>query len=371
MVVSVKTCWVLALAIVATAGPAWPQLRFASEATQSRCKKYLKIPLPAEAGSYPAPKRWPDCKSYKSYSGLGRRADYDAARKCAWQERLAQLAGLEPRFSVASVFGGSAMLTVLYANGEGVKQNIPLAERFACEAEGAPAEISIRLEDLESRGKAGEKKSKFDFCNDITSGFMEGFCAAYGSELADEKRADQIQNLPTSMNNDQRRIFNQLVKLEQAYARAHADGEIDTSGTARAMYQVDAEDSLRDDFLAALELFEQKRSLPQASQADYRRADDQLNAVYLSTISEAEIHKKEYGAVQPEGIREAERAWLRYRDLFVAFAQSRYPQISKEGWLTLLTRDRTTVLDGSFCDMDAVEGKCAWKGDTWKPRPLP
>lgn len=263
------------------------------------------------------------------------------------------------------------MLTVLYANGEGVKQNLPLAERFACEAGGAPAEISIRLEDLESREKPTTNRTEFDFCNDITSGFMEGFCAAYGSELADQKRADHILGLSTSMGDDQRRAFDQLVEAEKTYARAHADGEIDTSGTARAMYQIDAEDSLRDDFIAALQSFAEKKDLPRGSAADYRESDDQLNAVYRSTIAEAEIHKTEYGAVQPEGIRNAERAWLHYRDLFVKFAHLQYANVPEDAWLTLSTRDRIAVLDGSFCDMDSVEGKCAPQGDRWKPSPLP
>jgi uncharacterized protein YecT (DUF1311 family) len=342
-----------------------------SDDSDAICKEYLQTPLPAEAQNLPAPEAWPDCDSYKAYSGLGRKVDYEAARKCAWRERLAQNAELEPRYTVGSVFGGSAMLTVLYANGEGVERNLPLAERFACEAGGAQAEIAIRLKDLASRVTPQTKGARFDFCDDITSGFMEGFCAAYSSELSDQKRGGELKAMSERMTEIQRQAFDDLLRAENAYARAHGSGEIDTSGTARAMYETDAEDSLLADFSAAMRQFEQGKSLPVGTAAEFQNADAKLNAAYKSVMSNASTHKQEYGAVQPEGIRDAERAWLHYRDLFVAFAQLRYPKVPKDAWLTLLTRDRTAVLDGSFCDMDAVEGKCAWQGDTWKPSPLP
>jgi uncharacterized protein YecT (DUF1311 family) len=166
----------------------------------------------------------------------------------------------------------------------------------------------------------------------------------------------------------QRDAFAVADRAEEAYAQAHARGEIDLSGTARAMFQIDAEQSLRDDFLAAVESFE-KGSLPVEQAA--AEADERLNTTYRKTMSEADKHKTEYGAVQPDGIRGAERAWLRYRDAWLAFAKQHYPAVSAEAWLTLLSNDRTTVLDGSFCDMDAEDGPCAQKGDAWKPFPLP
>ncbi len=347
------------------------QLEDSDKATQAKCTDYLKTPLPAEALTVSAPKAWPTCDSMKSYSGIGRKVDFETARKCAWSERLAQQSGLEPRYTEESVFGGSAMLTVLYANGEGVPRNIPLAIRFACEAGGAPAEIAIRVGHLESLGTTAAKSGPaFDFCDDITSGFMEGFCAAYGSEIEDQKRAASLDALTALFTPAQGTAFKTLRRFEKEYARAHAKGEIDLSGSARAMYQIDAEGTLRDDFFAAIEQFEIGK-YPGGSKAQYADADVRLNLIYRKTLSDAEAHKNDYGAIQPEGIREAERAWLKYRDAWVAFAKLRYPAVPAEAWLALLTDDRTSILDGSFCDMDAVDGPCAQKGDTWKPSPLP
>jgi hypothetical protein len=263
------------------------------------------------------------------------------------------------------------MLAVLYSNGEGVQKNLPLALRFACEAGGAPGEIALRIEDIESRFSTPDpRKKKFQYCDDITSGFMEGFCAENSSELAEQKRAQVLHEIAVAMNQAQRQAFDELDKANRAYARAHANGEIDLSGTARAMFQIDAEDSLRDDFVAALQLFEGSH-LPGGSGQGYLETDQRLNATYRRTIDDAEAHKTEYGAVQPEGIRDTERAWLKYRDGWVKFAQLRYPGVSAKAWLTLLTNDRISVLNGSFCDMDAMDGPCAQQGDTWKPSPLP
>ncbi len=361
----------LALLALASAINLPAQLADAGTETQAKCAQYLKTALPPEATKATSPKTWPDCNSYKLHAGIGTKINYVAARECAWSERLAAQKGIEPQYTDASVFGGPAMLTVLYANGEGVEKSIPLALRFACEADGAPAEISIRIQHLESmNAKTPADHTKFSFCDDITSGFMEGFCAAYVSELADQERSATLGPISARMSPSQREAFDKLVKGEEAYAHAHADGEIDLSGTARAMFQIDAEQTLRDDFLAALKSFEEGK-YPTGSANEYEDADAQLNSAYRKAISDAEEHKKEYGAVQPDGIRDTEREWLKYRDSWVAFARLRYPTVPAEAWLTLLTSDRTSILDGSFCDMDAEDGPCAQKGNTWKPSPLP
>jgi len=261
------------------------------------------------------------------------------------------------------------MLTVLYANGEGIGRSIPLASRFACEAGGAPAEIALRLKHLDSLN-ADAGRTAFGFCDDITSGFMEGFCAAYDSEIEDQDRTAFLDSFAASSAEPQRTAFASLREREEAYARAHGRGEVDLSGTARAMFQIDAEDSLRDDFIAALKLFETGK-YPDASKAQYEEADARLNFAYRKALSDAEEHKGDYGAVQAEGIRDSERAWLRYRDAWVEFARLRYPSVAAEAWLVLLTNDRASVLDGSFCDIDAMEGPCAQNSDAWKPSPLP
>lgn len=348
------------------------QLKDANPETQAACSGAFKTQLPPEAVQQAVRKAWPTCSSYKLYSGVGSSADFSAARKCAWKERSASEAGLEPRYTAASVFGGSAMLTMLYANGQGVERNYALAIRFACEAGGAPAEINLRIQHLKKmRSEPSETGAKFNFCDDITSGFMEGFCASYASEIEGQKRDARLRRIIGEFTPDQKTAFGILNKAQEAYGKAHAQGEIDLSGTARAMYQIDAEETLRENFIAALEAFETGRVPAGGSAEEFRTADAKLNSAYRVKVSDAEQHKSEYGAVQPEGIQEAERAWLKYREAWIQFAKFRYPGVSSEAWLTLLSNDRTSVLDGSLCDMDNTEGPCSQGDDTWKPSPLP
>jgi hypothetical protein len=345
--------------------PLWGQLADAGPETRAKCEQYLRTPLPKEADHVPTPKKWPSCASYKLYSGIETHVDYVAARSCAWSERLATKAGLEPRFTIGSVFGGAAMLTQIYANGEGVEKNIPLALRFTCEAEGAPAEISIRVESLETlRDNPAKQSDKFAFCDATTSGFMMGFCTAYGSELAEQKRKQQLAELSQNWTVPQLIAFRSLVQAEEAYASAHARGEVDLSGTARAMYEIEEEDGVRDNFLEALKAYE-KGALPRPSGSAVE-SDKTLNQEYKKAIAEAEAHKDDYGALQPEGIRGAERTWIKYRDAWAAFVKIRYPSVSESAWIQLLSDDRVLVLTGKCCGSDPDD-----KDAAKNPRPLP
>src|SRR5438132_323567 len=101
------------------------------------CKQVEKTPFPE--GDKPTEKEklsLGDCDTEALYYGIGLKADPVAARKCAFT----QLGG-----DLDTVFGGTAILMVIYANGKGVKQNFDLAIELACQIGGAPAEIDGRV----------------------------------------------------------------------------------------------------------------------------------------------------------------------------------------------------------------------------------
>jgi len=179
-----------------------------------------------EAASIPTPKRWPVCTSYKLYSGIGTPVDFAAARRCAWSERLAANAGLAPKNTLEGLFGGSAMLTVLYANGEGAERNIQLALRFACEAnfDGNFNQVKNRLL------MPDKKQSKFVLCDEAETEFSIGFCAAYQQEIDDNERRDEYRKLSSQWPSAHRAAFEELLRTEANYAKAHATGETDLSG---------------------------------------------------------------------------------------------------------------------------------------------
>jgi hypothetical protein len=357
----------VAALLLATAIPLAAQLAKSNDETKEACERYLQTMLPAEASLVAGPKSWPECDSPKLYSGIGVKTDKVAARKCAWTERLAIQASLEPRFTVASVLGGSAMLSVLYANGEGVERNLPLALRFLCEA--YPTRTAIQ--DLETRRNDPKAApGAFDLCDDARDTFMIGFCAGRDSDIENEKRNQFFRKLSVGWPFEQRQALLALVEAEDTYSTAHAGGEIDKSGSGRAIWELDAEGELRERFKAALVACE-NGGLRGSSASELPRADLELNQLYRKALASAKAGEDGYGAVQPDGIRDAERAWLNYRDAWVTFARLRYPAISAEAWLTLLTNDRVAILKDTFCEMGSAEDSCSGIDDGAAPRPLP
>jgi uncharacterized protein YecT (DUF1311 family) len=51
-----------------------------------------------------------------------------------------------------------------------------------------------------------------------------------------------------------------------------------------------------------------------------------------------------YGTVTPNGVKLAQRAWLRYRDAWVKFGVVKYPAVSTDSWKTWLTQQRIPLL---------------------------
>jgi hypothetical protein len=62
------------------------------------------------------------CDAEASYYGIGRAADFVAARRCAF----AQISNKEE-----SIFGGEDILMMIYANGKGVHANLTVAMTVA------------------------------------------------------------------------------------------------------------------------------------------------------------------------------------------------------------------------------------------------
>lgn len=329
-------------AVLLIASPAWSQLERASSETRAACQQYMKTPLPADATQIAKPSKWPACNSYLSYYGIGTSIDYGAARKCAWQERLSYSEDISP--DISNVFGGSALLSVLYANGDGVTKNIPLAIRFACEQGWAPAEYDGRIDHLKALENDPAPKNKFSFCDDVTSGFMAGFCASLESDLQEQKMKSNQKRLTQTWTVEQKAAFALLTKARDLYAAKHGYGETDHSGTAHAAFEIEAEDEVKNKFQQELSVFE-KGQLPQGTSDDAQKADAELNRVYRTAMENAGGHKSDIGAVQPTDIRDAERAWIRYRDAWIAFAKLRYPTASTDVWMEFFTKERICALD--------------------------
>jgi uncharacterized protein YecT (DUF1311 family) len=342
----IRTALVLALLSVATGAaagePPWREASIAPEVREA-CERVARLPdPPADRPTAADTATLKGCSSIDLYDGVGRAADPVAARKCAYLERPKVEADGGPTLA------GAAVLAMIYANGLGVRRNPDQAIRFSCSASWAPAELDGRVTHLlqlkanpacgSGSGKAGV--CAFDFCDDITSGAMGGVCSSRGSRLAAAQRTGRLAALQARFTAPQRTVFARLEQAMQAYATAHGEKETDLSGTLRGAFIVEAADAVRDAFEADLKGFEAGR-LPAGGTAELARADAELNAAYQAAMR---VQYPEISGIRPQGIRDAERAWLAYRDAFARFAASRWPGLSADALKARLTRDRTALL---------------------------
>jgi hypothetical protein len=279
-------------------------------------------PTPAEAQALKG------CDSEKLYYGIGMPADPVKARKCAFLEAQGD----------ESVFGGRTMLMMVYANGKGARQDYDVAIHLACGIEGAPAESDGRVRDLVDRRKRGDKDGDFDYCDDITSGLAHGYCAGHSQNVDEAKREAVWARLTASWSPGEKQALARARAAHKAFAQAHSGGELDLSGTARGAIAIAAEERLAAELLADVQALEAGRA-PAGGPAGFAGADAALNAAYRKELA-AVVPDSGPGAPTREGIRTAERAWLAYRDAFLAFAALRYPNVSRDSLAAWLTRQR-------------------------------
>jgi len=290
------------------------------------CSAYASIRLPAEAEKAPVPKTPPVCASYRSYRGIGRPVNHSDARACAWQERLAQRAdlGQDQKEPTAEVVGGSLILADIYFNGAGVKRDIPLAMRFACESEEGMARNA--MPDIAKLNGLPHANGPFEFCNYAESTIQMSFCTWYESQIDDDRRSRYFDSLKSSMTPEQEAAFEKLIAAQNAYVKAHAS-EVYQGGTIHAIRNLGSQSILKDLFHTEVAHFERKK-WPALSDNQVAVADTLLNREYTKKLQELQKLTKEeieQGAVTAENLSKVEGTWETYRDAWVAFARLRYP----------------------------------------------
>lgn len=336
----------VALAIASAAEPPWDwgdsKDEWASsgdfETSKAICRKVRRHEPPeSDRPDAAAAASLKGCDSEALYYGIGVPADPVRARQCAFLEAESEEGG---------AFSGRTMLMTVYANGRGATRDLDVATHLACGVEGAPMESHGRVAHLAELESAGWKGQDFHYCDDITSGLAMGYCESHQAGMAGARREAALAAMTAGWSAAEKQAFARLRTAHEAYAEAHGSGEVDLSGTARAAMAIAAEESLRDELVELLELLERLRSgraLPTPA-ARLPAEDSALNAAYRARLREAAGSGDHPGAVTADGIRAAERAWLRYRDSFLAFAAIKFPRMSRAELAAWLTRQRTARL---------------------------
>lgn len=268
--------------------------------------------------------------SIRYYYGIDVPVDYARARQAAFMERT----------QGDDAFSASTVLMMLYANALGVERKIDLAIKLACEgAEGqAPAEIRGRVAHLDSM-RTAPRGNPFDYCDDVSGGEMEGYCALLAEERRDAERKRRLGALSQSWSAEQRVALDRVRDAAEKLAELHATKEHDHSAMDKGMVIAEAKAAIRQVLLDGIEKCEQA-DFPKSSQDDYRAADAELNRVYKETLARDFTGT----TITSAGIKTTEKAWILYRDAWLTLIALRYKAIDQTTFKTWLTRRRTEQL---------------------------
>lgn len=227
-----------------------------------------------------------------------------------------------------------------FANGDGVTRDYDVAEYFLCRAEEdmAPAEFEGMFEHLQKM-RSGEETAELHFCDHVTSGYGQGYCARLEYEKLMPELDARIDALRATVTDKTK--FDALRKRGDAFVRAESElvGELSRGGTGYAAIALGAEMGTKESFVKNLERWSHERA-PAVSNTDAKRADDELNAAYNTIRKDIE---------EITFLRDAQRAWIAYRDAFAAYYialwQKHAPaDVLRREIVTQLTRDRIPEL---------------------------
>lgn len=312
----------------------WPDMKESKEI----CRKFLNITLPA--ADQPNAKTLAtlgQCDSESLYYGIDRPVDAAAARACAFAERDRKEEG---------PFAGKSMLMTIYANGVGAERRLDIAIALACTLDGAPAEMDGRVKHLYQLMQKNWSGRDFSWCDDITSGMAQGYCADHEARKKGPKRATRLAKLAGKWASGPAKArFAKLNDAVDNFIEKRGENEISPLGTAHAALTIEEGETLHNQFVKDLEGF--ARGKPPCKGAEKQTdADAKLNAVYRKIQQRpAEAFMADNGNVEQAGIKKTQLAWLKYRDAWTAFVAAAYPEIPAAAVINWLTQRRVKQLE--------------------------
>jgi hypothetical protein len=312
--------------------PRSPNFEEAQEALRRTCDDAL---AQAPDADQPTDEELPsllECDAEALYYGIDRPVDFAAARKCAF----AQL-----KVDNAPIYGGAGILMMIYANGNGVRQNLDLAVKYACDYGGATAELGGRLYRVDVL-RAGKKlPSPFDLCDDASSGYLAGFCAGHDERMVAGARIARKNEASADLP---KREFERLEQAAKAYFDAREKYEVDLTGTMRSANQVEERTKLEDAYVAALEQFTSVQ-LPEERAGNSDRTE--LVVLYQRLMECRGFQaagQQMMGAISTTGIEKTHQQFQFYREAWIALGLKVRPNTKRGEWYAWITRPRIEML---------------------------
>lgn len=262
------------------------------------------------------------CDSDELYFGFKNPPDYVKARNCAIVNHYYDV------------------LTMIYANGKGVKANLDLAIHFACLFGGAGAEIEGRIKHL-TKLKSDKNPKNFNICDDITSGDIINICTSYEQRASVEKQKKHLDLLNLSLTLEERTELKKCLSISSLYFDTRTANEMDRFGTGAQAFIMSEEMNLNSRMIQLLDKIIHCKLKSQTPE-QFKKADNILNALYKKTQKKPD---EEFYSITRDGIKKTERTWIRYKDAWVSFGLNECPKISKTSWETLITNDRIKQLE--------------------------
>lgn len=228
----------------------------------------------------------------------------------------------------------------LYANGWGVRVNLPLARVLVCRSDyTAPAEVELMLDDLDQRANRNNTDGPFRYCSYVTSGRGAGGCAWAENRLNQARRNVQRDAATRNWTPAQKKALGRLVAATDAFAAAHAEGEVDVSGSGAGMYTAGADAAVQ----TAL-----TQVLVEAGKGLWPKRTD--TAAALAEMKQALHEANEYdwtamgGTIILVDVHKAQASWERYRKAWQELARLVAPAASPTGLDSWLYRVRARQL---------------------------
>lgn len=226
------------------------------------------------------------------------------------------------------------------------KVAISVDPRSATTNQAPSAETEARVKWLQAM-KAQTKPKPFDVCDDIASGRAAGRCAAVRSAKAEDARTARITPVVKSWSAADRALLASLTKAEGAFVKAHGGNWHAFGGTSASARSIGMEDEIRD-FDADLLIELARGRVPAASPATVAGSDLALNQAFKAILASDHVlteDDEDVGEIPIGELRAAQRAWLRYRDAWLALARRKWPgSVDGVAWALNLERARQLKL---------------------------
>jgi uncharacterized protein YecT (DUF1311 family) len=276
----------------------------------------------------------PDCDSPAYYYGIGRSKDFAAARACAFIERFRKVN------KDGSLFTGSGILSMVFANGEGTERNIDLARHFTCEiTEASPSETDARLRLLDKMAAAPKEGRHFDLCSTATSGQSATWCESIQLRIHDARRYDDLVKMVDALTPAQQEAFKVLQTAEQEWEAQRAEKEVDQTGTIRGALVQQEQDRVRAQFAGDFKLF----AKPDFTEPSFSLADSKMNEEYALVRKDGPRNFRNT-TITVAGVEEAQAVWIKYREAWRKYVSVVNPTVSSDAVATQITRERLTQL---------------------------